>query len=1039
MKKTNLLKGGIKKGCSSMITFFLLFLFFLTGNGFVNASQPSPDAGQKPVTGTVTEVNGSPLPGVTVLQSNEPTNGTVTDINGKFTINVPAGSTLSFSFIGFNTKEVVVTGEEINVVLETSVVNIDEVVAIGYGKLKSSQVSSSIAKVSSEDISERAVTRVDQAIQGKIAGVQVQEVSGSPGVSLNVKVRGVGSINYSSNPLYVVDGFPISGDLSSINPGDIESIEVLKDAASAAIYGSRGSNGVILITTKSGKAGKNTIEFDAYYGLQQRFSKIDVLNRDEYIEYAIEERTNSYIYSGGDLSVAEEDRHSYKYAIDPLWRTNPESFPDNDWQDLIDRIAPIQSYTVSASGGNDKTKYFISSNYVNQEGIILNSDYDRYSARANVQTQVKDWVALGANLSLANSTRNDPDTDTNAGPISRSILMAPIVGIDQQTVNGGYYYYHANFYINPIALAEEITNETKDNQLLSNVFAEITPVKNLVFRTSFGTNIISSKNKYYKTNNVNRGNGGYGTISNGLRQNYLNENTLTYDLNSDDWTLNLMGGYTYQEESYEYSYLKKSGFADDEIQTLNAGTQLDSGTSTETKWSLISYLARANFSYRDKYVATASFRRDGCSRFGKNNRWGMFPSASFGWIVSEENFMESTKDIMSNLKLRASFGTVGNNNIDNYGAIGLMTETNYVVDDSTEGGYSPDSFSNSDLGWESTFTTDFGLDMGFLNNRLNLTFDYYVANTSDLLLEVNIPQITGFSTSLQNIGKVQNRGYEFELLTKNLVGKFKWTTGFNISHNKNEVKELGSDGSAIISSLYQEVKTITQIGGEIGEYYLYETDGLFKNQADVDANSAMGYRNTNPQPGDLKYKDQNNDSEITEEDKIPMGNNQPDFIWGFTNTFGYKGFELSVFMDGQTGNYLLNVAKGQNSQSRANVRGEWRNRWRSEENPGNGKVPRAVTTDNLTTPSDWFLEDASFWRIRDVNIAYNLPQKFVSKMKGIASLKIYGSIDNVYMHDHYNHMSQTATYQNSNTLQGMDFDSGYPLARTYRLGINLKF
>ncbi len=1039
MKKTNFLKEGTEKRHALLSVFCLLFLFLMTNSVFINAAQSYPDAGQKQVRGTVTEKSGAPLPGVTVFQKDKPTNGTVTDTNGKYTINVPANATLAFSFIGFNTKEVTVTGDEINVTMEESVVNIDEVVAVGYGKLKSSQVSSSIAKVSSEDISERAVARVDQAIQGKIAGVQVQEVSGSPGRSLSVQVRGTSSINYSGNPLYVVDGFPISGDLNSINPGDIESIEVLKDAASAAIYGSRGSNGVILITTKSGKAGKSTIEFDAYYGFQERFSKVGVLNRDEYIDYAIEERTNSYIYSGGDLSVPESQRHNYRFAIDPLWRTNPESFPDNDWQALIDRIAPMQSYTISASGGTDKTKHYISSNYINQKGIIINSDYQRYSVRANVETQVKDWLAIGTNLTMSNSKRNDPDTDTNAGPISRSILVAPIVGLDEQTIDGGYYYYHANFYLNPIHLTKEIHNETKSNHLMSNFYAQITPVKNLVLRTSFGADITSDKNQYYKTNNVNRGGGSYGSVSNRLTQSYLNENTLTYDLKSGDLAINLLGGYTYQEETYEYSYLKKTGFPDDDIQTLNAGTVLDSGTSTKEKWSLISYLARTNVSYLDKYIFTASIRRDGCSRFGSDNRWGVFPSVSAGWIISEESFMDNTENVVSNLKLRASIGTVGNNNIGNYSSIGLMSATKYVVGDNTEGGYSPSSFSNKNLGWEKTSTTDIGIDLGLYNNRVNVTLDYYVSNTKDLLLQVPIPQVTGFSNALQNIGKVQNRGYEIELLTKNLVGKVKWTTAFNISHNKNEVKELGPDGSAIMGYSGGFPITITRIGDAIGSYYLFETDGLFKDAADVEANKAMAYLSKNPQPGDLKYKDQDGSKDITAEDKTIVGHNAPDFFWGFTNTFSYHGFDLAIFMDGQWGNKLINLGKKETTQSRGNVRDYWRERWRSVENPGNGKVPRAVTTENLTTPSDWWLEDAAFWRVRTINLGYNLPGKVVSKLMNISSLKIYGGIDNIFMHDHFNHMSQTAAYNNSSLTPGVDYDSGYPLARTYKLGINVKF
>jgi len=994
----------------------------------------------KTISGKVTDSSGAPLPGVTIVIKGT-TQGIITDTDGNYTLTkVPGDATLAFSFIGMKTQEISVTGKAtIDVVMQKETIGIDEVVAVGYGTLKSSQVSSSIAKVSSEDISERAVTRVDQAIQGKIAGVQVQEISGSPGRSLNVQVRGTSSINYSGNPLYVVDGFPVSGDLNSINPGDIESIEVLKDAASAAIYGSRGSNGVVIITTKNGKSGKNTIEFDAYYGLQERFSKVDVMNRDEYIDYAIEERTNSYIYSGGDLSVPESKRHSYKYAIDPLWRTDPKSFPDNDWQALIDRIAPIQSYTISASGGNDKTKYFISSNYIDQRGIIINSGYKRYSVRANIETHVKNWVAVGVNLSLADSKRDDPDTDTNSGPISRSLLVPPIVGVDQQTIDGGYYYYAANFYLNPVHLAKEVLNETKNNYLMSNFYAELTPIKNLTFRTSLGINSTTDKNQYYKTNNINRGNGSYGSVSNALNRNYLNENTLTYSLIKDKFTLNLLGGYTYQEENYEYSYLKKTGFADDDIKTLNAGTTLDSGTSTEEKWSLISYLARVNMSALDKYMLSASVRRDGSSRFGKNNRWGIFPSVSAAWIISEEPFMENLKRTVSNLKFRVSLGTVGNNNIDNYGAIGLMSTTNYVVDNNTEGGYSPNSFSNTDLGWESTFTTDTGFDLGFLNNRLNLTVDYYISTTKDLLLEVNIPQITGFSTALQNIGKVQNRGCEVELLTKNMVGKFKWTTAFNISHNKNEVKKLGPDGSPIIGYSNGFPVTITRIGDPIGSYYLFKTDGLFKNEADVEKNAALAYLSHNPSPGDLKYKDMTGEGSITSDDKTIVGHHNPDFFWGFTNNFSYKGFDLSVFMDGQWGNKLLNLGKKETTQSRGNLRGYWKNRWRSEDDPGNGKVPRAVVTENLTTPSDWWLENAAFWRIRTINFGYTFSDKLIPGNYGISSLKIYGGIDNVFMHDHYNHMSQTAAFNNSSLTPGIDYDSGYPLARTYKIGINIKF
>ncbi len=600
-------------------------LISLNVNGEKNSREADLTQNKLSVSGLVTDGQGIALPGVSIIEKGT-NNGTISDNEGKYKINVSDNAILVFSFIGMETVEKVVNKQPIiNITLGSGVQKLDEVVIVGYGTLKSSQISSSITRVTSNEISSRPVARIDQAIEGKIAGVQVQEISGSPGRALDVKIRGGGgSINFSTSPLYVVDGFPISGDLNSINPGDIESIEVLKDAASAAIYGSRGANGVILITTKSGTKGKSMIELDSYYGIQQRFSKVDVLNRDEYIDYAIEERTNSYIYSGGDLSIPESQRHNYKYAIDPLWRTDPTSFPDNDWQDLIDRVAPIQSHTLSASGGTDKIKYFISGNYFDQQGIIINSDYKRYSTRANIETSMNRFLTLGLNLSYANSIRDDPNTDTNSGPVSRSILVAPIVGIDQQTISGGYYYYHADFFLNPIALAKECLNKTKNNYLMSNFYAELNLLKNLKIRSSFGSNISTYETHYYLDNNVNRGSGSIAIESNNSRENYLSENTITYDLSKNDLKFNLLGGFTYQTEDYGSSSLQKTGFPDDIIKTLNAGTVLSNGTSTAEKWSMISYLSRINMSYQDKYILTASVRRDGSSRFGKDNKWASF-------------------------------------------------------------------------------------------------------------------------------------------------------------------------------------------------------------------------------------------------------------------------------------------------------------------------------------------------------------------------------------------------------------------------------
>jgi TonB-linked SusC/RagA family outer membrane protein len=1018
---------------------FHKILIWILAGMLVLAGSLKLSAQTNQVRGVISEKSGNPLAGVDVLVKGT-SRGVTSDANGNYSIASSKGEVLVFSFLGFISQEVKVGDSQvINVVLQEDVQALNEAIAIGYGTIKGSRVTNSISKISGEDLVDRPVARIDQALQGKVSGVYVQEVSGAPGKSLSVRVRGTGSINYGSSPLYVVDGYPISGDLNNINPSDIESIEVLKDAASAAIYGSRGSNGVVLVTTKQGKKGSPQINLNISFGIQKRFSKVDVLNRDEYIEYAIEERTNSYIYSGGDLSVPEDKRHNYKYAIDPVWRTNPKSLPDNDWQDIIDRTAPVQNYGLSVSGATDKTRYYVSGNYLNQKGIIINSDYERLTFRSNVEVDANKYLTVGFNLQTSYSERNDPNTDSSQGPISRSILVAPIVGIDQQTVNGGYYYYHAHFFLNPLHLAKEVTDRTKGTDYLANAYAKVTILPNLVFKSTFGTDVISYRENFYKSLNVNRGNPSYATNSSNLRRNLLTENTLTYEIDKPKWDLNLLAGYTYQEEKYESSAFQKSGFPDDDIKTMNAATKIDSATGADTKWSMISYLARANFSYLDKYFLTASVREDGSSRFGKDNRWGTFPSVSGGWLVAKEKFVQEKLPYFSNIKLRASYGEVGNNNIGNYSAIGLMSSSNYVFGTDKLAGYSPSSFSNSNLGWEKTQTTDIGLDLGFLNDRLNVSLDYYIANTKDLLLNVPISETSGFQTALQNIGKIQNRGLEVELMTKNIVGKFNWSTNFNLSYNHNEVKKLGPDGSPILGYCEGFVITKTEIGKPIGYYYLFKTDGLFKDEKDCQENKALSYANKNPMPGDVKYKDMNGDNIIDERDRTNCGSNIPKVNWGMTNTFSLEGFDLSIFMDGVSKCKLINMGKKETTQSRGNVRGYWRNRWRSEENPGNGKVPRACTTDNLTTPSDWWLENAQFWRIRNINIGYTLPQRLIQKLGFLSSCRVYFSWDNVYMHDHYNHMSQNAPYSNSNLTPGVDYDSGYPLATTYQFGIDVKF
>lgn len=993
---------------------------------------------EKVISGIVTSAKtGEAIIGATILEEGT-ANGASTDAEGRYSIKISdENNSLVFSAIGYVSEEITIDQQKIiNITLQEDFKNLEEVVVVGYGNQKSTQITSAIATIKAEDLDERPTSRIDHAMAGKLSGVQVQEVSGSPGKGLSVKVRGISSISNSNSPLYVVDGYPISSGLDNINPNDIESIEVLKDAASAAIYGSRGSNGVVLVTTKTGKSGKPVLQLDTYYGIQERFSKVDVLNRNEYIDFAIEERNNTWALEGGHPSDPNSVRTNANYWIDPLWLSDPSSFPDHDWQALIARKAPVQNHQLSASGSSETVKYFVSGSYFNQEGIILGSDYERLSFRANVETQIGKRVNLGLNLSANSINRNDSDGDGNQGPVSRSTRVAPIVGLTQQTQEEGYYPYHAAFYLNPIALATDITNKTNGKNILANLYTTIDLAKNLRFRSSFGADYGNGFSEYFKPDNVNRGVGHVGNVSADYRENYLNENILTYDLEKTRWNINAIAGFTYQEEKYVTANLAKTGFPDDEIRTLNMGTILSSGSSSASAWSLISFLSRINASWDDKYMLSASIRRDGSSRFGADNRWGWFPAISLGWQLGREGLFKEI-DFINELKIRASYGAAGNNNIGNYAAIGSLSSTNYVTgsNQTVISGFGPGSFSNRTLGWEKTYTFDAGFDLSILRNRISMSFDYYRADVKDLLLNVQIPSISGFSSALVNIGAIRNTGLELELNTVNLTGTLKWNTAFNISHNKNKVISLGPDGSPIYGNVDGYNVTITKIGAPIGSYYMFQQEGVFVDQEDLDSHPHYRVQNV----GDIKYKDVNGDNVIDDHDRTIVGNNSPKFFWGMQNSFSYQNFDLTVSMDGQWGNKLMNIGISQHGQSRGNVDGYWRDRWRSPDDPGNGWVPRAAVTANLTTPSTFWLRNASYWRVRTIALGYRVPDAFIAKINGINGLRIYTSIDNIFMYDHYNKNPQTGTWSNSNTVAGVDYDATYPLARTFTFGLNIKF
>jgi len=1005
------------------------------GDNYPDKSAKVPEIQQRTITGTVIDKNGVPLTGVNVVVTGT-TTGTITDADGKYSIEVPPGArSLTFSFVGTEQQEIIIgTLAQINVSMIESAVGLEEVVVIGYGTQRSSRLSTAVSKIQGDELLTRAVSKADEALTGKIAGVRTQQITGSPGKAMDIKIRGISSINYSNAPLYVIDGFPVS-DLSSLNPNDIESIDILKDAAAAAIYGSRGSNGVVLVTTKKGKQGKPVIQFDTDLSLQQRFSKYDVLTRDEWIDFAIDERNNTYVLNGGSLSDPMSSRPTAQ-QLDPLWLTDPASFPNIDWQDLVDRKALMQKYQLSVSGATDKLNYYTSVNYVDQPGIIRYTDFSRFSFLSNITGQATDFLSLGVNLYAYRQERNDPNTDSNGGPISRSIIMAPTTGAEQNDEEHGYYMYAGGtVFTNPLSYLRDYTDNTKGTVVRGNLFAEITIIPELKLRSSIGAVWSGSANQYFLKNNINRGRGSNGSASASDYQNYLTEHTLSYNKEFENWSLGSVTGVSYQEASSYSISAARDGFPDDKVMTINAGTLLTGASSSRSKWILMSGFTRWNASIMEKYLFSATLRRDGSSRFGSDYKWGWFPSASVGWRLKEEPFLKNV-NWLSNLKLRASYGIAGNNDIPDYGSIPTLAGANYIWGNAIVAGTSPSGFGNSELRWEKTHTTDIGLEFGVFKNRIQMNIDYFDARTKDLLLNKPIPQVTGYGSSLQNVGEIQNKGWEFEINTVNIsTPNLRWNTSANLTATKNEVLSLGQDNAPIYGQSSAVTYTITQVGKPIGSWYLFEDAGVFVDQEDFDNNPHYKVQNV----GDKKFLDWNNDDVIDAKDQHIVGDAFPDFYWGMTNTLSYKQFSLSIGMDGQVGGYLLNIAARQDGQSRGNVLSYWKNRWRSPEDPGDGTVPRAAITANMTTPSTWWLYSATYVAFRNAVLSYVLPQRLVSRLKVISDLSLKLSVDNLFMFDHYYHMPSTGAFSNSPILPNADSQHTYPLAQTFTFGVSVKF
>ncbi|NLR58223.1 TonB-dependent receptor [Chitinophaga polysaccharea] len=1032
------------------------------------------DQSQVTITGLVTDNSNQPLPGVSINIKGTAI-GTTTNAEGRYKLNVRSSNDiLLFTYIGFAPQEQPLTGRTtLNVTLVAVSSNLNDVVVVGYGTQKKQNVTSAIASVPMQDLRDMPVSNVASGLQGKIAGVVVQQNSGSPGKTPAIKVRGFGSISAGTSPLIVVDGNIVSASaFGLLDAEEIDKIDVLKDASSAAIYGSRGSNGVILVTTKRGRPGKTTLGLNVYTGFQQVTKKLDMLNSQQYAAFSKDAANNAYLDNvpGAQVSDPNSARPSnflrYRYPRGDLFDwfnfddpAKVAALPDNNYQDLIFRTAPISNYQFSATGGTENVQYAVSAGYLKQDGIIRKSTMDRYTLRANVDIKAAPKLTIGVNINPSYKITQEVKSDghwADNGIINaalNAIPMAPVYSADgsysSQTALAAPYNLPG--ITNPVANITEYNSPFQEVNLLSNAYAEYKFLPNLKYRVSGNANIYQNRRNAYTTskmplNQLLPPTAAVGRAFSEQGISWLVNQVLSYDVSFNKvHNLEILAGTESNKLQYQSSEAVGNTFANDIVQTLNAAGQPASVTSQTMENATVSYFARIDYNYKTKYLLKVSVRRDGSSVFGPDNRFGTFPAVSAGWRVTEEPFMKNLP-VLSELKLRASYGLSGNNafnisssNASNnyYPYAGNVGSTNYSFYNNIATGLAISTLGNPGLSWERNQQLDLGVDIGLLQNRISLTVDYYDRLTKDLLLSVNVPTLTGFSTAVKNIGKMSNKGFEFGVTSYNLTGAFTWNTSANLSFNRNKVLALGPTGDPILSGSGVGETNITMIGQPIGSFYGYRQLGIFKDAADLHTNP---HDNTT-RPGDVKYEDVNKDGIIDAKDRTLIGNNQPDFIYGMNNTFSYKNIDLAISIQGTQGGKILNLSRRffDNLEGGGNNLTLALDRWRSPEEPGNGKVPRANgrTTGNNNAVSSRWVEDGSYLRIQNISLGYRLPKPVTDRIR-LQRLRIYASVQNLYTWTKYlNYNPEVSNYEGPLT-GGVDYGS-YPLARTVTFGINVGF
>lgn len=973
-------------------------------------------AQQITVQGVVKDQTGETVIGASVMEKGT-TNGTITGIDGDFSLNMSSNGTLVVSFVGYKTQEVQVKGQkQLQVVLSEDAEMLDEVVVIGYGTMKKSDLTGAVSSIGNKDIKDSPVSNLGQAIQGKISGVQIVD-AGKPGDNVSIKIRGLGSIN-NCDPLVVIDGVPTDLGLSSLNMADVERLDVLKDASATAIYGSRGANGVVMITTKRGTEGKGKLAVSANYSFQNATNVPSLLNAAQYAELSNDMMVNS----GRNPN--------------PEWANPSELGAGTDWMDELLRTGVMQNYTVSYSGGNEKSHYYVSGGFLDQSGIVKSVNYRRFTFQSNSDAQVLKWLKFSNNITFSADTKKSGSY--NIGDALKALPIYPVKNEDGSWSgpDGNSEWYGSTR--NPIGPTELNKSQTDGYNFLANLTAELTFTKWLKFKSTFGYDakfwfIDNFTPKYNWKPTPTEETSRYKSDNKSFT--YLWDNYFLFDHTfAEKHRVGLMAGMSAQWNTNDYLNAQKNVFMFDNVHEMDNGEEMYAIGGNETEWALLSYMARVNYSYEDRYLLTATIRRDGSSRFGKKHRWGTFPSVSVAWRASQEKWFPKN-DYINDLKVRAGYGVTGSQaSVGNYSYLASYNTSVYPfgISSGNQTALVSSTLANPYIHWEEVAQTNIGFDASLFNSRVMFSFDAYLKETRDMLVKASIPITSGFedtTTTYTNAGKVRNQGIEMSLHTINLTGELGWETNLTATYNKNKIKDLNSDVPYYINQINNSYVTMLAKDYPINVFYGYVTDGIFQNQSEVNTHAVQ----PGAEPGDIRFRDLNNDGVINDSDRTVIGNPNPSWLFSMNNSLSYKGFELSVFLQGIAGNKIYNANNIDNTGMAAayNQTTDVLKRWQGEGT--SNSMPRAVfgNPNQNTRVSDRFVENGSYLRLKNITLSYTFPKQWLQKAQ-IENARLSLSCENVATITGYSGFDPEVG------INGID-QNRYPISRTFSLGLNFNF